>query len=245
MILLPLIYLKQGKAVKPVGANPAWFREEPLELAKVLAEQGAEALFIQDLNVPTTGRSENFPAVESIQKNLNLSLWLSGHFHSLTVLEDYASLGVDKIVVGAMAYENPKLFQEVAKRWPKKIAAQIEVRNKRVVIPGMVSPAHKTALDYASRFEETGVAALCYTDDDGTFNGIRDLCNHVKVPVLCLNDIQSTNDLEKLFECESSGLAGVVLGKSLYENRIDLHGSLAFLNDLVATKSQETTLTEE
>lgn len=245
MILLPLIYLKGGKAVKPVGSNPVWFREEPLDLAKILAEQGAEALFIQDLNVPTAGRSENFPAIESIQKKLKLSLWIAGHFHSLSAIEDYATLGVDKIIVGASAYENPKLLQEVTGHWPKKIVVQIEVRNKRVVIPGMVSPAHKTALDYASRFEETGVAALCYTDDDGNFNGIREFCNHVKVPILCLNDIQSTNDLEKLFECEASGLAGVVLGKSIYENRIDLHGSLAFLNDLVATKSQEPTLKEE
>ncbi len=252
MLLLPLIYLKNNKAQKPVGTNPVWFRENPLELAKILVEQGAKVLYIQDLNVPTTGKSENLGAIENILKNLTVNVWVSGHFRSLSVIDDYAQAGVDKIVIGSAAYENPNFVAEAAKKWKQKIAAQIEVRNKRVVIPGMVAPAHKTALDYAKRFEENGVATLCYSDSDGqgqlteeNFKGIHDLCDHIQIPVLSLNDPQSSSDLERFFDLESAGLLGVVLGKSLYENRLDLHGSISFLDDLAVAKAQEPTLTED
>lgn len=243
MLLIPLIYLKNGKAQKPVGTNPAWFREELLELAKILAEQGAKALYINDLNIPATGKSENTAIIEALQKNLGLQLWVAGNFQSIAAIEGYAEVGVDKIVVGSLAYQHPDLLEKAAKHFEKKIVAPIEVRNKHVVIPGMVAPVHKTALDYADRFEEAGVAALCYLDSD--LGNIKEFCNHVRIPVLSLNDPQTPNDLEKLFDCERSGLVGVVMGKVLYENRLDLHGSLAFLDDLASASAQEPTLTED
>lgn len=243
MLLFPLIYLKNGKAQKPVGTNPTWFQESGLALAKTLIGQGAQALYCNDLNVPQTGRSENLGILQEIIQQLKSQVWVAGNFRSLSVMESYASIGVDKINVGPLAYQNPNLFQEVCQQFPQKIMAPIEVRNKHVVIPGMVSPAHKTALDYAKRFEEAGCAALAYSDSN--LESIPEFCNQVKIPVLSLNDIVSTHDLEKMFACERSGLIGVVIGKPLYENRLDLHSSIAFLNDLAVATSQEPTLTEE
>lgn len=243
MFLLPLIYLKQGKAVQPAGTNPPWFQTEALALAKTLVQQGATALYLQDLNIPQTGRSENLSLVQEILHQLPVKVWLTGNIRSVTAIESYLAIGVDKINVGALAYQNPNLFQEACQKFPQKIVAPIEVRNKHVVVPGMVTPAHKTAWDYATRFEEDGVAALCYSDSD--FGGIKEFCNWVKVPVLSLNDVTNTNDLEKMFSWERSGLIGVVMGKSLYETRLDLHSSIAFINDLAVAASQEPTLTEE
>lgn len=243
MLLLPLVYLKNKKAIRPPETNPAWFNEDPVALSKILAEQGAQVLYINDLNIPATGRSENLPVVEKIIKNTNLKVWVAGSFRSTTTLESYSEIGVDKMVVSNLAYENPDLLKQETKHFNKKIAATIEVRNKRVVIPGMAASAHKTALDYAERFEEAGVAAIVYQDSDP--EGIKEFCNHVHLPVISLNDVQTLQELEILFDCEAAGLAGVVLGKSLYENRIDLHGAMAFLDDLAATLAREPTLTEE
>lgn len=248
MLLVPLIYLKNGKATKPPGTNPPWFREDPVELAKILKNQGASHLYINDLNVPQTGRSENLPAIQAIQK-LDVKLWVQGNFRSLTMIETYSGIGVDKIVVGAFAYQTPDLFKEACQKFSKKIAAMIEVKNKHVAITGMVTPSHKTALDYSNRFEEEGVACICYSDsnaqgalEEESFQNIKEFCTHVKVPVLCINDIRSTDDLEKLFAFQTAGLMGAVLGKSLYENRIDLHGAMAFLDDLTVAVAREPTL---
>ncbi|OGQ45764.1 MAG: hypothetical protein A3H42_00590 [Deltaproteobacteria bacterium RIFCSPLOWO2_02_FULL_46_8] len=239
MQLIPLIYLKNGKAVQPIGTNPNWFQENPLELARYFKSQGAEAVYLDDLNIPLTGKGENFSAVQSIQENLKLKLWISGNFRSLSTIESYAELGIDKIVLGGSVYQDPNLLKEAAQKFPQKIAVQIEVKNKKVVIPGLVAPSHKTAADYASRFEEEGVAALCYLEP--TNEGLKDLCVQVKIPVLSLQDVPKMEDLEKLFECERSGLIGVVLGKTLYENRIDLKSSKGFLDELEARTAQEKT----
>lgn len=241
MQLIPLIYLKNTKAQKPIDTNPAWFREDPVELAKFFLSQGAVSLYINDLNIPPTGKSENLSVVKAIQEGTNLRLWIAGNFRSSAAIESYTEIGADKIVVAAFAYQTPDLFKEACERFPQKMVATIEVRNKHVAIPGMVTPSHKTAFDYASRFEEQGVACIGYAD---ILENTKEFCNHIKVPVLSLHDIQSTTDLEKLFDCEAAGLMGVVLGKSLYENRIDLHGANAFLDDLAAVLAKEPTLTE-
>lgn len=245
MLLLPHIYLKNGKAVRPPGSNPAWFQEEGAALAKVLAGQGAGALYLNDLNVPPTGHGENFGVIREIKQTFHAALWLTGNFTTLTAIETYAELGIDKINVGPLAYQNPAVFAEACQKWPQKIAAPIEVRHNRVVIPGMAAPAHKKPSDYAKRFEETGAAAICFNEGDHQLSNIQSFCTQVQVPVLSLNDAATTEELEKFFEMEAAGLIGVVMGKSLYEGRLDLHSSIAFLNDLAAATTREPTLLEE
>lgn len=245
MLLLPLIYLKGGKAVHPPGPAPSWFHEDGVALARTLNGQGAAALYLNDLNVAQTGHSENFPVIREIKKTLNAQLWLTGNFQTLTAIEAFAELGIDKINAGALAYQNPQVFQEACQKWPQKIAAPVEVRHNRVVVPGMVSPAHKKPADYAKRFEEAGAAALCFFEGDQNFANIKTFCTQVKVPVLSLNEPATTGDLEKLFEMERAGLIGTVMGNALYAGRLDLHSSIALLNDLAVAASQEPTLTED
>lgn len=239
MRLIPLIYLKGGKAVQPVGAHPTWFREDAPELARYFASQGAEILLLNDLNIPPTGKSENFEAIRSVHESAGLQLWILGNFRSLPTIEAYAHLGADKIILGGSAYQDPNLLKQATQKFPQTIAVQIEVKNKKVVIPGMVAPSHKSAADYAARFEAEGVSLLCYLEPGN--NGLRDFCAKTKVPVVSLQEAQKMEDLEKMFECERSGLMGVVLAKALYENRIDLKSSRGFLEELEARIAQEET----
>lgn len=245
MLLLPLIYLKGGKAVLPPLTNPSWFHEDGVALAKTLIQQGAAALYINDLNIPQTGHGENFSIIREIKKTLGVQLWVTGPFATITAIEALAELGVDKINVGALAYQKPDVFHEACRRWPPKIAAPIEVRHNHVVIPGMVAPAHKKPADYAKRFEEAGAAALCLQENDQNFQNIKTFCTEVRVPVLSLNEAATRGDLEKFFEMEQAGLVGVVLGKALYETRLDLHSSIALMNDLAVATTQEPTFTED
>lgn len=239
MQLIPFIYLKNGKAASPAETNPTWFREDPLELAQYFSAQGGENCYINDLNVPATGKSENFPAIQLLTENLKLKLWVTGNFKSVASIESYLQMGIEKIILGATAYQDPRLLKEAAQKFPQKIGVLIEVKNKRVVIPGLVAPSHKTAQDYASHFEADGASVLCYADESP--EGIKEFCGYAKVPVIALLDIQAMEDLRNLFEMESSGLSGVVIGKPLYENKIDLHSSITFLNDLAVAAAQETT----
>ncbi len=239
MQLIPLIYLKNGKAASPSETTPAWFSEEPSALARYFLQEGTEALYINDLNIPPTGKGENFAAIQSLAENKSLRLWVTGNFKSVVAIEMVLQTGVEKIILGSSAYQDSKLLKEAAQKFPQKIGVLIEVKNKRVVIPGLVTPSHKTANDYASRFEADGVSVLCYADE--SLEGIQSFCSHTKVPVVTLLDIQAMQDLRSLFEMESVGLSGVVVGKPLYENKIDFHSSISFLNDLAVASAQEPT----
>ncbi|MDO8526280.1 MAG: HisA/HisF-related TIM barrel protein [Deltaproteobacteria bacterium] len=234
MFLIPLIYLKNSEAAHYGGATMPWFQKDPLELAKYFSLQGAQGLYLNDLNIPVTGRGENFQAIESILKNLNLECWITGNFRSLPAIETYISAGADKIVLGASAYQNPAFVKEAALKFPQHIAVLIESKNKKVVVPGLIAPSPKTALDFAKRFEEEGAAAFCYTDEE--VPAIGEFCAGVNVPVLNLGDLTTMQDLGSLLPFEKSGLHGVVLSRSLYENRIDLHSAVSYLNDLAAKK---------
>ncbi|MDZ4224808.1 MAG: HisA/HisF-related TIM barrel protein, partial [bacterium] len=208
MELIPLIYLKNGKAARLAEANPVWFQDDPLELAQYFAKQGCESLYINDLYVSATGKGENFGAILAIAEKLKLKLWVTGNFKSLSSVETYVQAGVEKIVFGANAYQDPKLLKDSAQKFPQKMAVLIEVKNKKVVIPGLVAPSHKLAEDYAARFEADGASALCYADE--SLEGIQQFCRRAKAPVLAMADIQVMQDLRKLFEAESAGLIGVV-----------------------------------
>lgn len=248
MELFPLIYLKNGKAHLPVGTKAAWFSEDASELVLNLEKQGALSLYVSDLNVPLAGKGENCTAIQAIQKKTKLKLWVSGQFRSTAAMETYMDMGVEQLVLGGAAYQDTHLVKEAVQKFGPKIAVLIEVKNNRVVVPGLVTPSHKTALDYAKRFEDDGANALCFCDSNAqgilgeeNIQAIREFCAQVQVPVLCLSDIQKMQDLEKLFESDKAGLKGVVLGKSLYSGAVDLHSSIAFLNDLAITFAQEET----
>ncbi|OGQ06393.1 MAG: hypothetical protein A2W61_05055 [Deltaproteobacteria bacterium RIFCSPLOWO2_01_44_7] len=243
MQIIPLIYLKGGKAVYPADSRPAWFQENLSQLCSYFVSQGASTLYVNDLNVPLVGKSENFLMLEAAAKQSGLELWVTGNFRSLAAIELYFEIGMKKVVLGGIAYQDPNLLKQATQRFPQKIAVLIEVKNKHVVIPGLVAPTKKTALDYAERFEEQGVSVLCYSDSD--LNDTQNFCVKTKVPVVALCDIQNMQDLTKLFECESAGLAGVVIGKPFYENRLDVRSCVSFLNDLAAMSNQEITLKPE
>lgn len=249
MKLFPLIYLKGGKAQRFVGTNPPWFREDAVELAKVLADQGADGFYLHDLSIPATGHSENLAVLNTLCQKVSQEIWVTGNFRSIASLDPYAKLQIDKIVLAGVAYQITHFVKEAVQKFYKKISVLVEVKNHHVVIPGLLAPSRKTALDYAERFEEEGVTSLCLADtnaqgvlDATNFQSIRAFCEKVKVPVVCLSDIQETHDLEKLFEMERAGLAAVVLGKSLYAGRIDLKGAKSLLYDLAASITKEETL---
>lgn len=249
MKLFSLIYLKGGKAQRPVGTNPPWFQEDATRLAKALADQGADGFYIHDLSIPVTGKSENLQALQNIRQQISQELWVTGNFRSLESLDLYAKLGVDKIVLAGVAYQIPNFVREAVQKFYKKISVLIEVKNHHVVIPGLLAPSRKTAVDYAQRFEEEGATSLCLWEtnaqgglDATNFKSIGEFCEKVKVPVCCLSDIQDAHELAKLFEIERAGLFAVVLGKAFYAGRIDLKGAKAMLYDLAASITKEETL---
>src|SRR3989338_1124640 len=232
MQLIPHLHLRGGKFFSPTGAKPSWFSEEPKSLVHYFLEKRCEGLFITDLDIPNTGEGPNFKSIRTICDDTNLKLWVSGNFKTLDAIEPYDTAGVNKIIIGPAAYQNPNFFLEVLQKFGKSISTQINCKGGRVVIPGMVAPSHKPPLDYANRFQKDGVTALCFSDvsarDDLTaeeYKRTKNFCNSVQVPVLCTSEVTRVEDLEGLFLAKTSGMIGIVINKALYSGVIDIYST--------------------
>ena len=239
MLVIPHLFLKNKKSAIPAEGRPVWFSEDPLVLSKTFADSGAEQLFITDSNIPGAAKSENVDIIEKIISSCNLPVLVSGNFRSIESAEPYFQIGVDKIILGAPAYQDPDFLKSACQKFKGKIAVHIQVRDKKVFIPGWIAPSHKTVLDYAERFEEQGISAFCYAEEK--FETIQDFCLKTKRWVYALSDPQNLQGLEPYAKIPSSYFRGIVLGKPLYEDKIDLHGAIAFASDLAAGQATEDT----
>ena len=237
------MYLKDGEVQHPAGVTPQpWFDRNPLALAKQWKSAGAEQIYIQDLNISTKGKNPNAGILRSIQKETGLSIFVTGDFRSVDVVAQYLQEGLaEAVVMGASAYQTQNLFKETCQRFPGKVAVMIEVKNGRVAIPGWVTPSHKTAFDYVERFQEEGAAAIVYSD----FATIADFCSKISLPVWANTEPQNLKEIETVAILIKNRPQKIVLGRVLYEGKLDLHATTVYLNDLDVGFSQEETIQPE
>lgn len=251
MILIPQIYLKNEKLVTPGEITSPIFDSDAFETAKRLKDAGASGLLFQDLSITPVGTSPNLPLIKKIHDELEMPFCVGGPFKTQKEIEGYVDAGADFVILGTIAYQKPDFLQTICKRLPGKIAARIDVRHGKVTIPGYAVATNKTALDYAQYFNKNGVRYILYsdTDNDGfiTDEGIENLvhfCNDINARVVCTSEVRALGDIERIVMLNLPRLEGVVMNKSLYENKIDLKGAIAMVNDLIVSSESDITLTE-
>jgi phosphoribosylformimino-5-aminoimidazole carboxamide ribotide isomerase len=195
------------------------------------------------------GANENLPIIKAIKEGLNVKVFVGGTFRAAQTIDPYKDLEVDLIILDALAYQQPQLVTDATKRYSDKIAVHIDVRDGRVTIPGWTVAANKTDMDYVERFSQQGVASIFYSNmspDERTtsenLEGIMMFCKKADMTVYCTNELYELADLEKFATLGAPRLEGMILGRSLYQGRIDLRGGNAFVADLSLDKSNEPTL---
>lgn len=251
MILIPQIYVRGKKTVALDRTVSPIYDEDPFVMASRIKDTGAEAIYIVDLGIPHLGTSDNAPIIQKIREDLGLNVFIGGGFRSVRAIESYLAMDLKMAVLETVAYQQPAFVKEACGRFPEGIAVHINVRAGRVTIPGWTVAANKTAFDYAEQFSEVGVKTFFYSDvgNDGflgseSITNLLNFCKRVHKSVICASEIKSSSDIEKLVTLGAPGLDGLVLARALYEGRVDLKASIAFISDLSMDKGNEPTLTE-
>jgi phosphoribosylformimino-5-aminoimidazole carboxamide ribotide isomerase len=239
MILFPAIDLKDGCAVRLLRGEmeaATVFNEDPAAQAQAFAGAGFEWLHIVDLNGAFAGRPVNETAVQAILSATRLPVQLGGGIRDMATIERWIELGVNRVVLGTVAVKNPDLVRQAARRFPGRIVVAVDAKGGHVAVEGWAEVSQVTAADLGKSFEDAGVAALLYTDvdRDGALGGvnmpaIRALCDSVGIPVVASGGVASIDDLIALQLLEDVGLAGVVIGRALYDGRIDPAQALALV----------------
>jgi phosphoribosylformimino-5-aminoimidazole carboxamide ribotide isomerase len=242
LILFPAIDLKDGACVRlkrGLMDEATVFNADPAAQAREFADQGFAWLHCVDLNGAFDGRSTNADAIKSIRAAIDLPIQLGGGIRDMAGIETWLAAGVSRVILGSAAAKNPALVLDACRAFPGRIAVGIDARDGMVATEGWAQTSSLTASDLALCFEDAGVAAIIYTDisRDGMLSGLNitqtvELARHVSTPVIASGGVGGLDDLAALRDAAAgTRIEGVVVGRALYDGRIDPAAALVLLCD--------------
>jgi len=239
VILFPAIDLKDGACVRLLRGRreeATLYNTDPAAQARTFAAAGSAWLHVVDLDGAFTGRPKNAAAVRAILAAVAIPLQLGGGIRDMSAVEGWLAAGVERVILGTAALGNPALVREAAKAFPGRIAVGIDARHGKVATEGWVKTSETDAATLALAFEDAGLAAIVYTDieRDGALEGpnveaTAALARRLTTPVIASGGVASLADLEALKAHEGDGIAGVIVGKALYDGSLELGAALRLL----------------
>ncbi len=240
MILFPAIDLKDGACVRLFQGDmdkATVYNADPASQARAFSDAGFSWLHLVDLNGAIEGHPVNDKAVETILKTISVPAQLGGGIRDMATIRMWLEKGVRRVILGTVALEQPELVKEACRAFPGRIVVGIDARDGYVAVAGWAKTSRVKALDLALKFEDSGVAAIIYTDisRDGAMMGVNldattDLAWALTTPVIASGGVSALSDLEEIKAVEDSGIEGVIVGRALYDGRIDAKKALAILS---------------
>jgi phosphoribosylformimino-5-aminoimidazole carboxamide ribotide isomerase len=243
MLIIPAIDLKEGKCVRleqGLMDKATVYSDDPATTARRWESQGAELLHVVDLNGAFSGAPENLDAIKTIRASIKIPIEVGGGIRDLATIRILVSLGIDRIILGTAAIENPAFVLEACKEFPGRVIVGIDAKEGLVAIKGWAEVTKARAIDLAEQMQEYGVIAVIYTDikRDGMLSGpnvaaTQALAKALHIPVIASGGVHTMKDIEDLLAVRRSGVSGVIIGKAIYSGSLNLKDAITFvkLND--------------
>lgn len=230
MRLYPAIDLKDGQCVRLKQGQfdqIIAYSDTPADMARLWESQGGKFLHLVDLDGALKGRSINAGCIREIINCVSIPVELGGGIRTLSDIEEVLNLGVYRAILGTKAVEEPQLLAQAVKEFGSEhIVAGIDARNGYVAIQGWETVSERNAIDLALQMKDMGVRTVIYTDisRDGMLSGpnveaARLMTEQTGLDIVASGGMSGMEDLERLHE---AGISGAIIGKALYEKRIDL-----------------------
>jgi phosphoribosylformimino-5-aminoimidazole carboxamide ribotide isomerase len=243
MLIIPAIDLKEGKCVRleqGLMDKATVYSDDPSTTAKHWEAQGAELLHVVDLNGAFAGAPKNLDAIKAIRAAVRMPIEVGGGIRDMATIRSLVSIGIDRIILGTAAIENPSFVREACGEFPGKIIVGIDARDGLVAIKGWAEVTKVKAVDLAKQMQDYGVIAIIYTDikRDGMLSGpnieaTKALAEALHIPVIASGGVHTLKDIEDLMTVRYSGVSGVITGKAIYSGSLNLKEAITFvkLND--------------
>tara|TARA_Y100001968_G_C19407802_1_gene744647 strand:+ start:783 stop:1553 length:771 start_codon:yes stop_codon:yes gene_type:complete len=232
MEIIPAIDLLKGKCVRLNQGNynkVTQFNNDPVTQAIEWQRLGATRIHLVDLDGAKTGLPINDSAIKSIKSVLDIPLQIGGGIRTIERAEELLNYGLDKVILGTIAIEEPNLMKKLVDRNPGKIIIGIDAKDGKVATRGWISQTETKATDLAKRISSLDIASIISTDisTDGTLQGpnisaLEEMALASHKPVIASGGVGTMADLLSLLTIENIGISGVIVGRALYEGTIDL-----------------------
>src|SRR6202163_4853071 len=223
-------------------ARATVFNRDPAAQAQAFERQGFEYLHLVDLDGAFAGKPMNVSAVERILAAVKIPVQLGGGIRDRATIDAWLGKGIARVIIGTAAVRDPALVKEAARAHPGRVAVGLDARDGKVAVEGWAATSTLAVLDIARRFEDAGVAAIIYTDvkRDGMLKGLDldatiALADQVSIPVIASGGLASIEDVRSLMSPRAQKLEGAIVGRALYDGRLDAAAALAVLRNARAT----------
>jgi phosphoribosylformimino-5-aminoimidazole carboxamide ribotide isomerase len=235
MQIWPAIDLRGGKCVRLRQGDyqqETVFAQNPADVARQFAQQGAQHLHIVDLEGAREGLPVNLPSVQEIVAAVgeDMECELGGGIRDEQSIRELSEFGLARLVVGTSALTDPEWFREMCRQYPCRLVLGIDARDGRAATDGWLKTSEVSAIDLAVQFGNEPLAAIIYTDiaTDGMMRGpnveaMAQMQAAVDVPVIASGGVTTADDVARL---AAAGLSGCIIGRALYENTITLADAL-------------------
>jgi phosphoribosylformimino-5-aminoimidazole carboxamide ribotide isomerase len=235
--------LRDGKCVRLYQGDynqETVFSDDPLDVALKWQSQGAPRLHIVDLDGAASGEIlRNREIIKNIARAILIPVQMGGGIRDLETIKMLLKDGIERVVLGTAAVEDPGLVIEACRHFRESVAVSIDAREGIVATHGWVKVTDRTAAALAKTMTQVGVDRFIYTDinRDGTltepnFSAIAEMIEVVERPVIAAGGIATLNHLKML---KKLGAEGAIVGKALYTGDINLKQALAEINQIQET----------
>ena len=238
MLLIPAIDLKSGQCVRLKQGrmdDDTVFSDDPVAVAEKFVAAGARRLHLVDLDGAFAGSPRNRAVIASIcQAYPDLPIQVGGGIRTEETIEQYLAMGVSYVIIGSKAVSDPHFVSDVCLSFPGHVIVGLDARDGKVAIDGWAKTSNLEVTDLARRFEQDGVSSIVFTDiaRDGMMQGAnmeatRALARAVRIPIIASGGMTDMTDIDRLIDASDDGVAGAIIGRALYEGRIDLAAAQA------------------
>ena len=237
MIIFPAIDIQEGKVVRLEQGHfdeVTEYSGAPAAMAKLWEDKGAQWLHVVDLDGAKTGELQNTDIILKIAQSVNIPVQTGGGIRTEDDIQKLLDGGVTRVILGTKAIEDRSFLKKILDRWQERIAVSLDCNNGMIAERGWTETSNIKATDFVKELESLKVSCLIYTDiaRDGmltgpNFESLEELAAVTQIPIIASGGISNIDDIRKLLTLESKGVCGAIIGRAIYEGKLNLKEALA------------------
>ena len=231
MLIIPAIDILDGKVARLTRGDFKFekvYSDNPLGVALKWAGSGARMIHIVDLDGARSGEFKNLGAIEKIVRSIKADVQLGGGVRDEKVIQEALSRGIERVIIGTRATDED-FVRRVVDKFKDKVIFGVDAREGKIAVSGWKETTEFKTIDFVKRLESLAAGTIVFTDilKDGTLSGpnfkaLEEVLNSTSMDVIASGGVASIEDLLKLKKLEPKRPVACIVGKALYEKKLDL-----------------------
>ncbi|MDA3128715.1 1-(5-phosphoribosyl)-5-[(5-phosphoribosylamino)methylideneamino]imidazole-4-carboxamide isomerase [Aliibacillus thermotolerans] len=230
--IYPAIDLRDGKCVRLIQGDynkETVYGDSPIDMARQFVDAGARWIHMVDLDGAKEKKPVNDSHVIQVAQQLDVKVQVGGGIRTKETVQYYLEQGVDRVILGSVAVQNPDFAKEMLATYKEKIAIGLDARDGYVAVNGWLETSEQTAVALGKEMAKHGAETFIFTDiaTDGMLSGPNidatvTLAKETGTEVIASGGVSNIEDIEKLSQHRTDGIIGAIVGKAIYTGKVDV-----------------------